>query len=195
MVDTRLGDGTVWLSRPGAADVDAIVECCQEPSIGEWTTIPVPYRREHAEMFLAEIVAPGWDAGRPTWAVRESADGPVVGMVGVTGMVLHGGHESSAAEIGYWLSPRVRGRGLMTRAVRLACDFGFRSEGLAVQRIEWRAMVGNHASAAVARRTGFRYEGLLRLGGEQRGRRRDVWIAGRLATDPAGPVDGWPDGV
>ncbi|WP_280269584.1 GNAT family N-acetyltransferase [Nocardia wallacei] len=195
MTDTRLSDGTVWLSRPTDADIDTIVACCQEPSIGEWTTIPVPYRREHAEMFLAEIVAPGWAARRPTWAVRESADGPVVGMIGVTGVMHHGGQESAAAEIGFWLSPRVRGRGLATRAVRLACDYGFRSDGLGLVRIEWRAMVGNHASAAVARRTGFRYEGLLRLGAEQRGRRRDVWVAGRLATDPPGPSGGWPEGV
>ncbi|WP_024800725.1 GNAT family N-acetyltransferase [Nocardia sp. BMG51109] len=191
MADYGLCDDTVWLTRPTAADLDAIVACCREPSIGEWTTIPVPYRREHAESFLTDIVEPGWAAGRPTWGVREAADGPIVGMIGLHARI----REQTGAEIGFWLAPQARGRGLMTRAVRLVCDLGFAADGLGLERIEWRAMVGNHASAAVVRRVGFRYEGLLRLGGEQRGRRRDHWVAGRLATDPAGPADGWPADV
>ncbi|MCM6773017.1 GNAT family N-acetyltransferase [Nocardia sp. CDC159] len=192
MADCVLTDGTVWLSRPAEAEIDTIVDCCREPSIGEWTTIPVPYEREHAEKFLADVVAPGWYGGAPTWAIRESADAPLVGMIGLMRRDLG---DVAAAEIGFWLASRGRGKGLMTRAAALVCDFGFAPEHLSLTRIEWRAFVGNHASAAVARRVGFRYEGLLRLGGDQRGVRRDSWIAARLADDPAGPAPGWPPGI
>ncbi|WP_327112260.1 GNAT family N-acetyltransferase [Nocardia sp. NBC_01730] len=172
-----LSNGTVWLSAPTTNDIDTITQCCQEPSIGEWVTIPVPYRRRHAETFVEDIVGSGWAARSPTWAVRLHADGPVVGMIGLSE------RDESAAEIGFWLSPAQRSRGLMTQAVNLVCDFGFRSDGLALQRISWRAFVGNYASAAVVRRAGFRYEGRSRLGSVQRGVRRDHWLAARLSTD------------
>jgi RimJ/RimL family protein N-acetyltransferase len=178
----------LWLSRPTAADTDTIVECCREPSIGEWTAIPVPYGRADAEHFLAGMVARGWAGRSPTWALRPAERGPVIGMIGLDLPP----SDPSAAEIGFWLHPPARGRGLMTRAVQLVCDFGFRPGGLGLQRIQWRAKVGNYASAAVVQRAGFRYEGLLRRAGLQRGSRHDMWIAGRLATDPPGPAAGWP---
>ncbi|MFD0361589.1 GNAT family N-acetyltransferase [Nocardia sp. GCM10030253] len=184
-----LSDEKVWLSPPTTADIDAIVECCQHPSIGEWVTIPVPYRREHAERFLDELVVPGWAADNPTWALRLRADGPVVGMISL------GAVDESAREIGFWLVPEYRERGLMSRAITLVCDFGFDPDGMALARITWRAFVGNHPSSAVVRRNGFRYEGLARLGNLQRGVRRDSWLAARLATDPPGRADGWPPGV
>ncbi|BDT97333.1 GNAT family N-acetyltransferase [Nocardia sputorum] len=180
-----LSNGTIWLSAPTAADVDAITECCQDPAIAEWVTIPVPYVRDSAVTFIDEMVV-GWAARSPTWALRLRADGPVVGMIGLSE------RDESAAEIGFWLVPAQRSRGLMTQAVDLVCEFGFRADGLALERIAWRAFVGNYASAAVARRTGFHYEGLSRLGSVQRGRRRDHWLAARLRTDPPGPADDWP---
>ncbi|MGK8521902.1 GNAT family N-acetyltransferase [Nocardia asteroides] len=181
-----LSNGTIWLSPPTMDDVDTITECCQDPAIAEWVTVPVPYVRDSAVSFIEEIVVPGWAARSPTWALRLRADGPVVGTIGL------GERDESAAEIGFWLAARQRSRGLMTQAVQLVCEFGFRGDGLALQRIAWRAFVGNYASAAVARRAGFRYEGLCRLGSVQRGRRRDHWLAARLRTDPPGPADDWP---
>lgn len=189
MEERELTDGTLWLSRPIERDINTIVECCQEPSIGEWVTIPVPYRRENAEGFLDDLVAPGWAGRSPTWALRLRAEGPVIGMIGFSE------RDSSCGEIGYWLVPQQRSRGLMSRAIAMVCDFGFHPEGMALDRISWRAFTGNHASAAVVRRNGFRYEGMARLGSMQRGVRRDSWLAGRLATDPPGPADGWPPGI
>lgn len=181
-----LSNGTIWLSAPTADDVDAITECCQDPAIAEWVTIPVPYVRDSAVTFIEEMVVPGWAARSPTWAVRLHAEGRVVGMIGL------GEQDESAAEIGFWLAPAQRSRGLTTQAVGMVCEFGFAADGLALERISWRAFVGNYASAAVVRRAGFRYEGMSRLGSVQRGRRRDHWLAARLRTDPPGPSDDWP---
>lgn len=186
MDDCVLSDATVWLSRPVGADVDAIVACCRQPSIAEWTVVPAPYRRGDAEQFLREVVNPGWAARSPTWALRSSATGPVIGMIG-----LSVGAHGAVAEIGFWLDAAMRGRGLMTRSVRLVRDFGFAADGLGLTRIEWQAYVGNLASAAVARRAGFHYEGLLRRAGEQRGMLRDSWIAARLNTDTGSADPGW----
>lgn len=184
-----LSNGSVWLSPPTVHDIDTITACCQDPSIPRWTTMPFPYTREHAEMFITDIVIPGWAANSPTWALRPAADGPVIGMIGLNP---YNRPADGSAEIGFWLAPEARGRGLMTQAVHLACAAGFDPAGFAFGRLEWRALVGNHASAAVARRTGFHYEGLLRGAMLQRGTRHDTWIAGRLSTDPPGPSHDWP---
>ncbi|MFF0611855.1 GNAT family N-acetyltransferase [Nocardia tengchongensis] len=188
-----LSDGTVWLSPPAVSDIDAITALCQEPSIGAWTTMPVPYHRADAEKFIYDIVGPGWAARSPTWALRGAAGGSVVGMIGLS--PLYPRRDDETAEIGFWLSRTARGAGLMTRAARLVAAAGLDPAGLGFERLEWRAFTGNHPSAAVARRAGFRYEGLIRGGGVQRGVRRDIWVAGRLRSDPATPSPDWPADV
>ncbi|MGW2660917.1 GNAT family N-acetyltransferase [Nocardia tengchongensis] len=188
-----LSDGTVWLSPPAVSDIDAITALCQEPSIGAWTTMPVPYHRADAEKFIYDIVGPGWASRSPTWALRGSAGGPVVGMIGLS--PLYPRRDDETAEIGFWLSRTARGAGLMTRAARLVAAAGLDPVGLGFERLEWRAFTGNHPSAAVARRAGFRYEGLIRGGGVQRGVRRDIWVAGRLRSDSPTPSPDWPADV
>ncbi|MFB7721278.1 GNAT family N-acetyltransferase [Nocardia sp. NPDC056100] len=193
-MDARtLTNGTVWLSPPTALDIDDITACCQQPSVGRWTTMPVPYIRADAEKFIYDMVTPGWADRSPTWALRLGEHAPVVGMIGLGPIDSRRDHNS--AEIGFWLSAEVRGRGLMTQAVHLACEAAFAPGWLTLDRIEWRAIVGNHASAAVARRAGFHYEGLLRSGCVQRGTRLDSWIAARLRTDPPAPAPTWPAGI
>ncbi|MEC3955259.1 GNAT family N-acetyltransferase [Nocardia sp. CDC153] len=188
-----LTDGTIWLSPPAVSDIDAITALCQEPSIGAWTTMPVPYQRADAEKFVYDIVGPGWAGRSPTWALRRFENGPVVGMIGLS--PLYPRRDDDTAEIGYWLSPAARGQGLMTRAAALVSGVGLDPTTLNFERLEWRAFVGNHPSAAVVRRNGYHYEGLLRGGGLQRGTRRDIWVAGRLRTDPPTPSHNWPAGV
>ncbi|BDB59095.1 MULTISPECIES: GNAT family N-acetyltransferase [Rhodococcus] len=186
-MDVRtLTDGAVVLSPPGPADVDAITQACRDPLIARWTTVPSPYARADALHFVEDVVPAKWAQGWPDWAVRTAADGVLRGMVGFVP------REGSDPEIGYWIAPTTRRHGLATAAVRLACGFAFAQDGMNVPRVAWRAFVGNHASAAVARRVGFRYEGIARNGLLQRGVPRDVWVAGLSADDPPGPVEGWP---
>lgn len=54
MEPVELTDGTVVLSPPTDADVDAIFLACQDPEIQAWTTVPSPYEREHAEGFVQQ---------------------------------------------------------------------------------------------------------------------------------------------
>ncbi|UAJ80503.1 GNAT family N-acetyltransferase [Leifsonia sp. ZF2019] len=177
----------VVLAAPVEADVDRIAELCVDPAVAEWTTVPSPYTREHAVGFVTGMVADGWITGRScTWGIR--VDGMLVGMIGLDGIA------DAAAEIGFWLAPAARGHGIMTEAVGLVLDFAFAAapDGVGLERVVWHAYAGNHASAAVARRAGFVFEGISRQGAVQRGRRRDDWQAGLLADDPRTPADGWP---
>lgn len=186
--EQTLTDGTIWLDRPATADIEAIVETCRDPAIAEWMPIPSPYGRADAEDFIDNTVTAGWAARSPIWAIRIAERGRLIGTVSLGTRR----RDATAAEIGFWLAPHCRGQGIISRAVALTCDFGFDPAGMGLIRISWRAYVGNHASAAVARKNGFRYEGLARLGSDHRGTRRDHWVAARLNTDPPGPAEGWP---
>lgn len=179
----------VVLSTPVDTDVDAIYAACQDADIQRYTTVPSPYERRHAEQFVPKV-AQGWaDDSERTWAIRDGE--ALVGMIGLYRLGAGG------AEIGYWMAPEARGRGLLTEAARLVVEWGFDSDGMALERIEWRAVVGNAASARAGQRLGFRYEGLLRLGLAGPHGRDDGWIAGLLGTDDRTPQP-WPpldDGV
>lgn len=174
----------VTLSVPTEADIDAIFEACQDAAIQRFTTVPSPYERAHAEDFIS-FAQGRWAEGlETTWAVREG--NTLAGMIGVHGITPRG-----AGEIGYWMAPGSRGRGLLTEAAGAVLDWGFGHDGPDLQRIEWRAVVGNFASARVARALGFRYEGTLRRALASSSGRDDGWIAGLLPGDDRMPQP-WP---
>ncbi|MFT4052734.1 MAG: GNAT family N-acetyltransferase [Microbacterium sp.] len=172
------------LSAPRDSDVDAVYEACQDPDIQRYTTVPSPYEREHAVDFIAKTAAWWREGSETTWAIRTG--GTFAGMVGLHRLGRGDG------EIGYWMAPAQRGRGLLREASRAVVDWAFAEEGLALARIEWRATVGNVASARTARALGFRYGGLLRLAiTHAGGQRDDAWIADLLPGDDRSPHR-WP---
>lgn len=63
-------------------------------------------------------------------------------------------------EIGYWIRSSFAGKGYMTEAVNGIADFAVRE--LEANRLEIRCSAKNTKSAAVAERTGFTLEGILR---------------------------------
>jgi [ribosomal protein S5]-alanine N-acetyltransferase len=84
-------------------------------------------------------------------------------------------------ELGYWLVAGARGRGVATRALRLALRWMF--EDLGLERAEIATTPDNAGSLAVARRLGFAEEGLLRGRDVEEGRRVDIVILGLLRSD------------
>lgn len=180
-----LTDGVVVLEAPDDADADRITDVCQDPDVQEWTTIPSPYLREHAEAFVRDRVEGGWAEGREaTWAIRE--DDVLHGMTGLT-------LRDSVADLGSWLAPEARGRGLLSRALVLVLAWAFDDPaGPRLQQVEWHAYAGNWPSWRSVWRHGFRFEGAVRLGaGNSRGR-RDDWVGTLLRDDPRRPVARWP---
>ncbi len=182
-----LTDGVVLLAPPTEADVDAIARACQDPEVARWVPVPQPYTVRDARTFVEDVVARGWESGAElTWGVREP-DGTVLGMIGLHRIELR------TAEIGFWLAPWARHRGVMTRAVALVLDAAFDPDGLDLLRVSWRAVVGNWPSRRVAWRAGFLVEGTLRAELPHRdGVRRDAWVGTVLRGDQRRPNEPWP---
>ncbi len=159
----------------GPQDIDSVYAACQDPEVSRWTTVPVPYRREDAEMFAGTIAPEAWATGKEYCFAVLDRQGQLVAVTGLMDRI------GNAREIGFWAVKEHRGQGYMTEAVRAVTRWGF--EALRVDRIEWKAEVGNHASRAVAEKAGFRLEGTLRSSLLNKGTRTDCWVASLLPGD------------
>jgi [ribosomal protein S5]-alanine N-acetyltransferase len=91
--------------------------------------------------------------------------------------------EQSRTEVGIWVAPGARGRGLGSGALRLAGEWLLGPCGLA--RVELIAEPGNVPISAAAAAAGFVREGVLRQYVRDRGKRADAVIWSLLPIDLA----------
>jgi len=175
MEPVTLTTDRLLLRTVGAQDTDAVYDAVQDPDIQRWTTIPSPYLREHAVGYTNQLVPEGWaDGSMFTFGVFLPS-GELVAMLGLTMRSL------GVAEIGYWTAKEHRGNGYIKEAAIAASRWAFTH--VSIDRVEWRAEVGNTGSRAVAERVGFIMEGTLRSAINNKGVRRDCWVASLLPSD------------
>lgn len=175
MEPVTLTTDRLLLRAPVPQDTDAVYAAAQDADIQRWTTVPSPYLPEHARSFVEELVPGGWADGSVLTFGLFLPEGDLVGMLSITLRPPDG------AEVGFWATKEHRGNGYVTEAVLAAAHWAFTR--LAVDRLEWRAVVGNDASRAVAERAGFTLEGTLRSALGIRGVRRDCWVGSLLPSD------------
>jgi len=124
---------------------------------------------------LPELVARGLMS---PYVIVEAESGQVLGGINLH----HFDPLRDTVEVGYWLVPEARGRGVATRCVRAATEHAFAN---GISRIEAHVRVGNAASERVLERAGFTREGVkrryLRRGGETT--KHDATLFARLADD------------
>ena len=146
-----------------------MVEMSTDPEMVRWTAIPAPYTRAMSEQFAFSAIPRGWDDGSHRgWAIETIDDdgrSRFAGNVDIRSLPI--------ADIGYALHPWARGRGVMSRAVRLAVDWALNEGG--VEIVHWRSHVGNEASLRVAHATGFTLHGTTPGLLLERGRVLDAW--------------------
>lgn len=173
-----LRDDVIRLRPPAEGDIDAITAACQDPAIPRFTRVPDPYTRNDAADFVQRS-AHSWTHGGQgvNFAITSPGADALLGMVGL----LRLDELPRAAEVGYWVGPEARRRGIATRAVVLvsrwaACELG-------VQRLELMTRVDNVASQGVALAAGFTREGLLRAYADLKGSQEDVVMFSLLPRD------------
>lgn len=182
-----LTDGVVTLRAHRDGDVDAMVQMCRDEQMQRWTSVPSDYTRSHAQGFVREVMAVGWEQrGHRGWAIEATDDAGVdrfAGNVDVRGTPI--------ADIGYALHPWARGRGLMTRAIRLATQWCFQEGG--VEIVHWRAHVSNVASLRTAWATGFDLHGTTPGLLFERGVVLDAWTGSLRFGADGRPTTTWWD--
>ena len=175
--------GGFLLDAATTGDVAAVVAAFADPDVARWN--PGPRRpgttaHERASQWVAARTA--WSADHCSWVVRD-AGGVLVGQVSI-----HSSDEElGTGELGYWLTPAGRGRGIGAAAVDTATRFAFDALGLV--RLELFHAVENEASCRLALRCGYLLEGTARQSfvyGD--GLRHDEHLHARLATDAVEPV-------
>ncbi|MCU1542289.1 MAG: acetyltransferase [Microbacteriaceae bacterium] len=169
-----------------ASDAEAIYHYCQDAEVQRWVHIPSPYTRPDAEYFATTYAVDAAVSDRLTlWAIR-SVDRAMLGVIELR-------HEPLAsATVGFWLGREHRGQSIMTEAVQTLAGYALDPQGLDLERLHWEAFTGNYASALVARRSGFHFEGTMRRSTVHRDRRVDTWHASLLREDDRSTTDGWP---
>ncbi|MGX5181294.1 GNAT family N-acetyltransferase [Streptomyces avermitilis] len=159
----------------GTQDTDAVYAAAQDPEIQRWTTIPSPYLPEHAASFTDQLVPEGWANGSMFTFGVFLPSGELAGMLALSMRAL------GVSEVGFWATKEHRGNGYITEAVLAASHWAFTR--MSIDRVEWRAQVGNTGSRAVAERAGFTIEGTLRSAINNKGVRRDCWVGSLLPSD------------
>jgi len=173
-----LTDEVVTLRPLGMDDLDAVVEQSRDPETVRWTFVPDPYGLQEGRDFIALSLAEWQDDLGCGWAIEH--DGRFAGLVSYQS---RGG---GAVEVAFAAHPAARGRGVMTRAVRLAVAHAF-DHGADI--VLWHARVGNVGSRKVAWRCGFT------LGGPTVATRHDhvmeVWSGHLRRGEPMQPSGRW----
>jgi RimJ/RimL family protein N-acetyltransferase len=169
--DPDLSDDSVVLRPLRPADIPNVVAACRDPEIVRWTTeIAEGYTEEHARNWIESTHA-GWTKGRAELAIAEKATDAFAGAIGLFA------RQEWVAEIGYWIAPASRGRGLATRALELISAW---AEELGFVRLQLTILPGNHSSERVAAKAGYAEEGVLRAWVNQRGTIKDASMWSRV---------------
>jgi RimJ/RimL family protein N-acetyltransferase len=172
-----LTDGVVALRSWQDVDAPALVECVNgdEVMAGWLDRMPQPYTHADALAYIRGETVPDEEA----FCITDAETGGVLGSIGLNPQP--GG--DGIVEIGYWMRADARGRGLMTRALRLASRKAL-DDGAA--RVQLRADPENVASCRVAEKAGFTHEGVLRSAhwNPRLGRRQD-WAMYSLLPGPS----------
>lgn len=157
-------------------DAEVVYRACSDPGTRRWLlALPDPYTLDDARAFVTETAPAARVEGRALSSAVE-VRGELVGACG-----LHVTPGRLGPEIGYWIAPWARRQGYAAEAARALAEWAFRH---GAPRVHLFTDVANPASAAVARRAGFREEGVVRACLDYRDRdRADAVLFGRLPGD------------
>jgi len=152
----RLRADRVGLRPWRLADAALMAAACADREIALFCMMPAGYTTELARDFIADAPR-AWD--EDGWLHLALTVGRRQRPVGAVG-ALRADPRQPNADLGYWVMPEHRGKGLARAGVALLTDWAFATLGL--RRLSIGTMVTNEASRRIARGLGFTPEALLR---------------------------------
>jgi RimJ/RimL family protein N-acetyltransferase len=160
-----IADGDVALRLPTADDIDGLLPALADPELREAANMP-NLSRERAQATIAHLPALIASGRMLPMTALDATTGDMVG----GGVLHHLDAERAIVEIGYWVLPYARRRGIATQIARLLAEHAF---ALGVERVAAYVNVDNPASERVLERAGFTREGVVRSMPKPDGRRVD----------------------
>ena len=136
------------------SDMEDMHEHANNYNIAKWLTnqFPYPYTKEDAKNYLDLL-----KNDNPTKVFAIVVDGKAVGSIGI--FPQSDIHEKSA-EIGYWLSEKYWGKGIMSRAIQEITAYGFNT--FDIVRVFARPFSTNKGSQRALEKAGFELEARLK---------------------------------
>ena len=128
--------------------------------------IPFPYTVSDAEAYISSVLSAD-HTNTYAWAI--TVDDVAVGSIGV---FRKDNIHRLTAEIGYYVAEEYWGKGVVTSAVKQACNYIF--ENTDIVRIFADPFACNPASCRVLEKAGFVYEGTLRKNAVKNGQLMDM---------------------
>jgi RimJ/RimL family protein N-acetyltransferase len=176
-----LADDLIRLEPISEAHHADLLELVGDDAVAAFTLVPTGADAEFVSGWIARYER-GWADGSCAGFVAEGAnDGIFLGFASIVRLDL----DARQGELGYAVAPAARGRGVAGRCVQLLTRWAF--DELGVIRLVLDIDVSNSASEQVARRGGYRLEGVRRSAHVKEGRRADVGVWSRLRDDPPVP--------
>lgn len=131
-------------------DLESLVEHANNNNIAKFMTdgFPFPYTLEKGKTFIE--MATNFN---PTRFYAIIVDGKAVGGIGIHPQA---DIQKNNAELGYWLSEKFWGKGIMTQAIKQMIEIGFRD--FEINRIFARPFGTNGASQRILEKAGFKFE-------------------------------------
>jgi RimJ/RimL family protein N-acetyltransferase len=155
----------IVLRLPTLDDVDGILPAFTDPELREAGNLPA-FGREELVASLRELPLLAESGRLLALAAVDAETSEVIG----GGTLHHLDAERKIVEIGYFVLPHARRRGVATAIARLLAEHAF---SLGIERVAAYVNVGNTASERVAERAGFTREGVVRSMPKPDGRRVD----------------------
>ncbi|MFB7852947.1 GNAT family N-acetyltransferase [Streptomyces sp. NPDC056053] len=166
-------------------DEPLIAQALDDAEIIRWATGThlhrLPSDERAAQWLRTRLTA--WSNNIPHFAIADPDTDSLTGYIGLRR--IHNGN----AEVGSWIAPWARGRGLAANALLTAARWALSPTahgGMGLHRIALHHSTGNQASCTVAAKAGLLLEGIMRQATtDHTGARYDSHLHARLATDPA----------
>jgi RimJ/RimL family protein N-acetyltransferase len=164
-------------------DVDAVVAGYADPQAQRFMPlVPSPFTRRHGEWYIHEAVPAALAESGAAYAIADPETDRLLGGIGINQVQ----PARSQGEIGYWVAPWARRRGVATAAVRALTAHAFRT---GTARLELLTHWENAPSQRVALAAGYRREGVRRGALPNRdGGFDDLLAFARVAGDPPAPI-------
>ncbi len=165
----------VYLRNATPDDAQALFKIIdsQREYLREWLSfVDLTREVDHTSLYLQSILN-----SRTDKVFVIVVDDQVAGLIGYKGTEQY----NAKTEIGYWLSEKCQGKGVMQQCCRRLINYAFRD--MRLNRVQLKIAPGNYKSLNIAHKLGFTLEGTEREGEFLNGRFQDLEVYSLLKSE------------